>query len=348
MTLDESANHRTSIRATVVAINLLATLHIVWFYIYCVPSYLDLNRYEAGTERMPFQGRLLMQYPLRWAHSSRLCTRIAILFSYTTTWLPRPAIPEDIVQAVIDGIAVLIAGLVARSLYRRYSPTGLLTPFVYPFTLVMVTVSYCLQSTAFFRYVYDLPSLGFFAVGLWLIHRKANPALFAALFVVATTNRETTLFLLYCFVASACVIDGHIVWRRALTLRTIGTTFLLGLFYYGWHVWIAHRFAGYKSESNNNLIPNFATLCFPLLWPQIAGIAAYTLPLIVLFRAKIVNPELRLWLLSFPLWFPFMFYYGLVIEIRLFGELIPVFACAAMLLAENYLKKATHPEVATD
>jgi hypothetical protein len=52
------------------AVNLLATIHIVWFYITKVPSVLSLPRYEMGVERMPFQGRLLMEYPLRWAHSS--------------------------------------------------------------------------------------------------------------------------------------------------------------------------------------------------------------------------------------------------------------------------------------
>jgi hypothetical protein len=150
---DRSVGRWTRTRITVIAVNLLATLHIVWFYIYCVPSYLDLHLYEAGAERMPFQSRLFMQYPLRWAHSSGLLFRIARLSSYTTTWLPRPVSSEDIVQAVINLAAVITAGLVARDLYRRFSKTGLLTPFVYPFTLIMIACSYCLQSTAFFRYI---------------------------------------------------------------------------------------------------------------------------------------------------------------------------------------------------
>jgi hypothetical protein len=340
MGLEQSVRRWTKSRILAVAINFAATLHIVWFYIYCVPSYMDLPRYEAGKERMPFQARFFMQYPLRWAHSSGIFLRIAHLFSYTTTWLPRPTTSEDILQALIDIPAVIIAGLVARDLYRRYSRTGLLTPFVYPFTLIMITSSYCLESTAFFRYIYDLPSLGFFALGLWLISRKASPILFAALFVVATLNRETTIFLLYFFVASACVIEDRIVWRRALTFRTLATTTLLALFWAGWRHWIMQRYAGYPSELHSYRMPNLGSLLFPLVWPQIAGIAVYTLPFLLLYRRQINQPELKLWLWSIPLWAICMFNYGLLVEIRLFGELIPLLACAAILLAEHHLNKA--------
>jgi hypothetical protein len=156
--------------------------------------------------------------------------------------------------------------------------------------------------------------------------------------MVATTNRETSLLLLYYFVASSCVFGDRIVWRRALTLRTIGTTTLLALFWIGWRIWTTHRYAAANSsESHCYINANIATLYFPLVWPQLAGIAAYTLPFLLLMRRKIRNCELRLWLYSLPLWFAFMFYYGLLIENRLFGELIPLFTCTALLLAEYHL-----------
>ena len=84
--------------ATLVAVNLLATLHIVWFYIDRVPSYLNLDRYAHGTERMPFQGRLLMEYPLCWAFTSPTLAHFAAWLTTLSLWLPRGVPSEDIVE----------------------------------------------------------------------------------------------------------------------------------------------------------------------------------------------------------------------------------------------------------
>jgi hypothetical protein len=100
---------------------LLASFHIVWFYINRVPSYLVLDRYEAGLERMPFQARLLMEYPLRWAHASAALPALAAGISGIHLWIPRGVLPEDFVEAAIDLTSVLVAGLVATDLYRAYS-----------------------------------------------------------------------------------------------------------------------------------------------------------------------------------------------------------------------------------
>ena len=336
---------------TLIVVNTLATIHVVWFYVYCVISYMDISRYEVGMERMPFQARLLMQMPLRFAHSSPFFIFLAKVLSWTTTWLPRYASPEDVMEAAVGLIGVAAAGLVARDMYRRRSRTRLLSAFVYPIALLMVACSYCLVSSAFFRYVYDLPSLGLFSLGLYVIYRKYSPILFAAVFVVATINRETSLFLLYFFVTSACVVDNRVVWRRALQFRTAATTILLAAFWLGWSFWVSHHFAGRPTERLNRIAPNIVTLFFPFVWPQLAGVAAYTLPFLVLFRKRIHDQELRLWFNVLPLWFAFMFRFGLLVEIRLYGELIPILACCTALLAEDYLIAAvsrhTAPEEAS-
>jgi len=320
-----------------ITLNLLATIQIVWFYLNRVPSFLHLDRYEAGRERMPFQARLLMTLPLRWAHASPTLIRFASTLSATKIWFPLGIRPEAFVEAPIDILAILAAGLVARDLYRRSSPTGLLTPFVYPLTLVMVAASYCLLTIHLFRYVYDLPSLGLFACGMWLIQRRAHPLLFAILFLIATLNRETSVLLLVLFVLTSCIVDGQWRPRRALCARTILTTGSLAALWLAWHLWAAHHFAALPSESKPRLWANLATLLWPFAWPQLAGIAGYTLPLFLLMRRNLPTLELRLWTAILPIWFFVMLFMGLLIEIRLFGELIPLFACACVLLAEQHV-----------
>lgn len=315
--------------------NLLATIHIVGFYVNRVPSYLDLKRYEAGLERMPFQGRLLMEYPLRWAHSSSALISLAAWVNSMRVWVPRTVLPEDFVEGAIYLASIVIAGMVACDLYRLHSRRRQLSTYVYPLVLVMVAGSYCMGGMNFFRYVYDLPSLGLFSIGLYLIARRRHPALFAALFVVATINRESSLFLLLLLVASSVMVQGKIEWRRALNWKSGGTAVVLAIFWVGWRIWTERHFAGLHVESGPGVFLNFACLLVPLFWPQLAGIAAYTLPAILIFRKEIHSAELRLWLCVFPLWFACMMYFGVILEIRLFGELIPLFACTAMLLAEE-------------
>jgi hypothetical protein len=318
-------------------VSLLAAIQIVWFYINRVPSYLNLKRYESGLERMPFQGRLLMVYPLRWAHDSPAMATMAERFTATRLFLPRQLLPEDLVQGGIYLLCVLIAGLVARDLYHLHSRTRLLTPYVFPLALVMIAGSYCLGALNFFRYLYDLPSLGFFSVGLYLIARKYHPALFAILFAVATLNRESSLFLLFFFLLSSCVSEQQFVWRRALRWSSGGFTVLLALCWIGWRIWTKQHFSGLPVEHGPGVLANVASLIIPLTWPQLAGIAGYTIPFILVYRGEIRSTELRLWLKVFPVYFILMIYFGVLMEIRLFGEFIPMFACAAVLLAEEHI-----------
>jgi hypothetical protein len=314
---------------------LLASFHLVWFYINRVPSFLVLERYETGSERMPFQARLMMEYPLRWAHASPTLNSVAAGISAIHLWIPRGVLPEDFVEAAVDLISVVIAGLVATDLYRGHSRTRLLTPYVYPLALVMMAGSYCLGSINFYRYVYDLPSLGLFSAGLYLVFHRHHPALFALLFMIATVNRETSIFLLYFFLVSSCVSEAKVVWRRALSWRAGGTATLLAVFWLSWHIWTKRHFAGLAVERGPGAFVNFACLILPLAWPQLAGIAAYTLPAVLIYRRELRSMELRLWLWVFPFWFACMMCFGNLIETRLFGELIPLFACTAALVAEE-------------
>ena len=332
-------------RLTVFAVGLLATAHIVWFYVNKLPSYLNLELYETGQERMPFQARLLMEYPLRWAHGSPLLNSAADWLTAQKMWLPNVVRPEDLVEFAIGFVAVAVAGMVARDMYRAHSKSGRLIAYVYPFYLVMVAGSYCLLTTHFFRYVYDLPSLGLFSSGLYLVYRKRSPLLFALVFVAATLNRETSLFLLAFFLLSACVVGDRIVWRRALDWKVCATVVPLAAFWLAWHAWTAQHFAGLPNESVPRVRDNVVFLLSPYLRAQIFGVAAYTVPILLIFKSRTRNLEMRLWAWVLPVWAVLMLFYGMFVEIRLFGELIPLFVCLGVLLAEERLLLAEVPKI---
>ena len=76
-------------------------------------------------------------------------------------------------------------------------------------------------------------------------------------------------------------------------------------------------------------------LAWPPAWPQLFAAGGYTILPIVFYRKRVEDATLRLWLWTLPAWFGLMFLYGIVVESRLYGELIPYLACMGALIAEQ-------------
>jgi hypothetical protein len=311
----------------------LATVQVVWFYLCRVRCEMDLASFEAGLERTPFQYRLLLMAPLRWAHESSTLNHIARALSAQPAWFPVQLVPEQLLEAAIDLLAVAGTGLIVRELYRRASRTGLLLPYAYPLLLLMVAGCYTFLTMHDLRFVYDLPSLFFFAAGMLAIYAEAPLAVFAAIFCVGTLNRETTLFLLPMLLLAhrARAAEG------ARTRRAVATTVCLAVFWAAWHLWVVHRFHGNASAAGPRLLLNLQLLAMPLAWPQLFGASGLLVLFVVAGRRQLRDPVLRAWLAVLPVWLVFMLFFGLFLEVRIFGELIPLLACSALLLAEERL-----------
>ncbi|MHB8389621.1 MAG: hypothetical protein ACYDBH_08570 [Acidobacteriaceae bacterium] len=313
----------------------LATIQLVWAYHSRLPSYLRLDAYENGLERTPFQSRILMMLVLRWAHHNPFLIKIAEILSTSTPIYRSHIQPEAFVLATMDTMGVVLAGWVATRIYEAASERRLLTAYVYPLVLVFCATSYILLPLQPFRFYYDLPSLGFFSVGLYLIYFRKNPLWFAALFVIATINRETTLMLLWFFVLAA-VAEGHAVdWRRAYAPRTLAVVVPLALYWTGWHIFVGRMFAHNHLEWIQHYVVNAVLLAWPPAWPQMLSAGCFLILPILVFRRCVKDATLRIWLWALPAWFGIMFVYGILVEVRIFGELIPYLACMAALIAEQ-------------
>ena len=210
----KAARKKSNVSKLEVLLNAAATLQAVWFYLAYVHCYVDLAAYEAGVAHTPYQYRLLLMLPLRWAHGSAVCTAIAGALTHLHAWFPTGVRPESLVEFPVDVAAVAVAGLVTRRMYLAASRTGMLAAVVYPLTLVMVVGTYALGTVFRLRFVYDLPSLAFFAGGMFVLYVRRPLWEFALLFAVATLNRETTLFLLVLFVLSRAGVRRR--WRLSV------------------------------------------------------------------------------------------------------------------------------------
>jgi hypothetical protein len=208
------------------ALYLMATVQLAGCYFTLVRPYVNTALYESGKERVPFQTRVLMMAPMWWAHRSGMAAAFASYLAHSKFWYLRPPEPEAIVQLWINVASLLVAGWVATQIYRAAAckaeaPREFLAFLVYPLFLVLCACHYILHTIQNFRFIYDLPGVAFFSVGLWLIYFRKSPWLFASLFALATLNRETTLLLLPFYMLSAASRNGVFRWRNAFNPLTL-------------------------------------------------------------------------------------------------------------------------------
>jgi hypothetical protein len=322
---------------TLVLVYFTATIQFVWCYLWLARPYVNTSLYEQGRERMPFQGRVLMIPLMRWAHGSHMLMWLAQPFGKSHFWFPRPVAPEVLVQAVVDVTCLLLTGYLTTKIYQSSSRRQLLTPMVYPLVLVVCGSTYVMHTVQNFRFIYDFPSLAFFSAAMYLIYFRRRWIYFAGLFVLATVNRETTLLLLPLYMLNAAVEEGRFQWPLLVRWRTLRVVLPLVVMWVAWQIFIRHVFAHNASESYPRIDWNVKSILVPQAWPQLLSACGYLLLFVVVTRRQIFDPQLRAWLWLLPVWFVFMFVYGILIETRVFGELIPLIVCATTLIVEEIL-----------
>jgi hypothetical protein len=324
-------------QAALMLMYILATIQFAWCYLWITRPYVNTLQYEEGLERMPFQGRLLMMFPMRWAHHSTTLQLLTQPFAISHFWFPRPVAPEVLVQAAIDVVCLLLAGYFTTRIYQASSQRRLLTPLVYPLLLVVCGITYTMHTVQNFRFIYDLPSLAFFSAAMYLIYLRKHCGWFAALFLVATLNRETTLLLLPLYLFNSAVRENSFSPRRMMHARSLLLVLSLSLLWTAWQIFIRYHFRNNPSEFYPRIDWNVKSLLVPQAWPQLLSACGYLLVFVVAMRRRIPDARLRAWLWLLPVWIAFMFTFGILIETRVFGELIPFIVCSATLILEQML-----------
>ena len=296
----------------------------VWFArVYCTSRhpYIDLARYAAGQERMPFQGRDLMRWPLWLAGRSAYLQRIT-----ATRALLRS--PEFLVMEVVAAISLLLAGWSAVKLYRLAAPKAPLPAL--PFALLVVICLFDFVVDVPFSFPYDLPATAFLGWGTYFVLRRRFWPLLLV-FLVGTWNRETTLFLIGILLLVAATRAGRVAVAHVQTRDWIEAGVLLA----GWLLITLvqkHHYAGNPSEAGSRISENLHDLLRPILWPNILSVSAFLLPYVYLHRDRIRFAPLRASLLILPFWLLLLLSVGQILESRIYGDISVLIAVAAALI----------------
>ena len=273
----------------------MATVQFVWCYLWLTRAYVNTIRYERGLERMPFQGRILMAWIMRSAHTSVSLGWLGKQFGRLPFWFGSPVSPEVLIQALVDVGCLLLAGVFVTKTYQRSSRTNLLGPFVYPVMLTACGATYIMHTVQNFRFVYDLPSLMFFAAGMYIVYFRKHWIYFSLLFAVATLNRETSLLLLPIYILDRAVDRNRLRWKLLFRYDTLLLVVPLAFAWVGWHIHIRHFFANNPSEFYPRIDWNIKiSSCAPRVAPNVQRMR---LPPLVCFRdspldQRSANPRL--------------------------------------------------------
>ena len=301
-------------------------------------QFLDLNLYAHLGERTPYQYRVLVAFLLAPIAGA---SPIAGLAGHFPGALKDPYV---LVSCGINAVTLFGTVLVVRrtlaamtldDAFARWA--AFLVPFMAFFQfLPSYGLNYVLP--------YDVPSLLFFALAFHLIVTRRRNAYFLV-FVLGSLNREIMLFTVIPFAiweifdANGDAIPGG--QRRAMA--TVAAQVALWIVV---KLLVLRLFAGRIPQEGDaglfafQLRGNLVSILKPFQWPLLFSSFGFALPFLFVNRARIGDARLRRTLaLMIPLWTLAMLVVGVVVEIRVFGELIVPVALGVATVVDSYLRQ---------
>jgi hypothetical protein len=310
----------------------LTCAHFCLAYLQNSQPFLNLDEYMHGASRLPYQYRALMAWVLQ---EGLRVPRLAVI----SALLPVPIRdPRLLILFVTSWLSLLGSVLFTwRSLSRltgneQYSRWA---------SLLVVYMAYFQFPLVFgldFLLPYDLPSLFFFCGCLYCII-LARMRLFYLFFVVGTFNRETI-----CMVTLLLVLWRWQELRRRGRIAAVGAHVLAqASIWFLINIYLHHLFAGNAPDTAGasfyyKLGYNLRTIIKPQQWPILLSVFGFSLPFVAVWRGWMKNEAMERSIYLLPAWFAVMMMVGVIVEIRIFSELISYMAIAVGLIAYRRLE----------
>jgi hypothetical protein len=328
---------------------LFFTLLLCFHFTLCYSAifdYLNLDVYTRGLSPTPYQYRALPMFLFR------LFSRVPIVSALARHAPVQLRDPYQIMQAGIALFSILGAVFATCGTITRLTGDRIFSRW---FSLLIVYMAYFNLAPGWglsYTFPYDLPSLMFFCIGIYLIVSN-RLLLYYLLFPLAVLNRETICFLTIFFViwnVQQIRERGGTLSRRQLSpimLHVLAQVVI-------WitiKAWLAHMFASNPvatfaatkgSIFTFRLFFNLKELIKPQQWAVYLSCCGFLLPALWLQRRWIRNAAIsQACFVIIPLWFLGMMIVGVIPEIRIFSELSAFVVPALALIVYNRFRVAT-------
>jgi hypothetical protein len=270
----------------------------------------------AGVASTPYQYRVLVPWLVR---------------GVTELHLIRPESQVALFMA-LQVVALFLLAIVVRRYLSMFITDQVLTS-------VAALSVYAILPFNYFNlpyYPYDVPSVVFFTLGLILIHDE-KWSWFLPLFALATLNRETSIFLA---VATAFAWFDRYSWRKLALLIASQGAIWIAIKAALWLLYAQNRWMGYGLYEYQ-LKVNIATL---LTFPVKGIIALATWGClwlaVVVWYPRLTDGFLKRNLWTVPVFIAGMFFAGFVIELRIYGEVLPIILAAAWVVFLDVMRES--------
>jgi hypothetical protein len=308
---------------------LLICTHFCLAYVQNDHSFLNLDEYIRGQAKLPYQYRVLMVWVMRFGvripYLDRICAhlpaalrdpRITVLFA--AAWIS------------LAGSVLLtwrsLTLLTSNCEYSRWASLLVVYMAYFHFPLVFGP-AYLLP--------YDLPSLLFFCGCVYAVISR-RLIFFYLFFIPGVFNRETICM------ATAFLLIWE--WQRSRAARAMPALaihiFFQCMLWLGIRLYLRHLFPGNVPEVDSEhfyykLGYNLHEIIKPQQWPVLLSVFGFTLPLVLAWRKRMKNAAMQGELYLVAAWFAIMMLTGVIVEIRIFAELISYMALAVGLIVYN-------------
>ncbi len=327
--LGQTSKVRATLKNLVIFFVLMAaTMHCVQTIFTDNASLLDLQKYEDGQEKMPFQGRVAMMPVLRWGHA-RYGGAVAALspgvnFGYD------PYTPEKIVSYRVGlySLAIIVL-LCMRYGVRNGREFWWLCPAL---AILTFYVSYGARGDQHYWYPYDLPHAALFtAACLFLLEGKWF--LMAAFFLADLPTRETSIYLIPCLLA--------VGWVQRQRLRAVAFSAVMAAAWLAVHLTIARHFRANPSDTGVHLKHFGWMIRYPHFWPQTMTAFGYMwLPMVFLWRY--LQRKQRAFIAGAVPGLLTTAAFGIWYESRVWSEWNAVAACLVFSAATRYFRQSRY------
>jgi len=331
--------------------SLLACAEFSLRYTWRNVPFLDLARYADGTERMPYQGRVLMAWIL---HGTAGNPHFADVLNRLASHLPVDMrSPYLLVLLVVNLIAIFVAVLAARFSVEHLTGDKTFAAWA---SVLLLYMSFFNLVVGYGMYMlpYDVLSLAIFMTSVWAILKRRYWVM-VLLVALGALNRETSLFIpvffgLYTWLSTQA--DGT-SWKEHFRKWSSNLPYL-GIQVAIWaalRIWVHHRFLHNLQDEGTvangllsmHLRQNLVSLVKPMQWPLLLSLFGFTLPLFFAKFQSIGNRALAIsTVVVLVLWTCLMLLVGVVVEIRIFSELTAfVMPCVALIIWNKWIKPAS-------
>jgi len=313
----------------------LATLQFLRSYFIIDSPYLNALKYELGSERMPFQARILMSVLMRHAESSSIMTQIAGKMRGPLRS------PDTFCVFLVGLVSLAVIAFVVRAFYRSASVSGQLAWLPYPLVLAMMAETYIVRFQEAIYFPYDLLAACLFTLCVYLCYTRRY-LLLLPVFILGCFARETIILVVPLVLLNIDSLPNSLRDSRKELVTAAG----LAVIWLTVFVSLNHLYAHNESESFLRIHANLSLLRNPLQWSQVASGCGFLMLVPLLFWRAMPDRRLRMYSLLIPVWIVIIFFVGMLAESRVFGELIGFIAVYCTILFETiYLVRRRYSTV---